>query len=176
MKKNLLFVAVLICCTVAAQASAAPAPPIDAAALAAYAHGNGAISGSVRFDGATQAVCAPDIPYVAWYVQKLKSAGPHQYDPQMIPYTHAVPIRKDRTFSCVGVAPGRYLVWVEGYTAGFPGPITESRQLEDPISGQVTPGYSTVSYGLGGSGPGQSLVGPEHVVSPEPERRALHSK
>ncbi len=150
-----------------AQAAENSAPPIDVPALQAYAHGNGTISGSTRLGGAVQAVCAPDIPYVAWYVEKRKRWGwgdYRDYDSQLIPYTHRAQIAKDRTFTCQGLAPGRYLVWVEGYTPGFPGPITDSRQLEDPISGQVTPGYDTVSYGIGGSGPEQRLVGPEHVV------------
>ncbi len=103
-----------------------------------------------------------------WYVEKRKLSPAYvdyrDYDSRLIPYTHRAQISKDRTFTCEGLAPGRYLVWVEGYTPGFPGRITESRQREDSISGQVTPGYDTVSYGIGGSSPEQRLVGPEHVV------------
>jgi hypothetical protein len=164
MKKALLFVAALLCCTLAAEASTTPAPPIDTAALAAYAHGNGAVSGSVRFDGATQAVCAPDIPYVAWYVEEKKRGDASDYDSQLIPYTHHAWVAKDRTFTCQGLAPGSYLVWVEGYTRGFPESAIISRQPDDPVSGQMLPAYDANTVAIGGSGPEQSLVGPEHVV------------
>jgi hypothetical protein len=164
MKKALLVVAALLCCTLAAQASTAPAPPIDAAALAAYAHGSGTISGSVRFDGATQAVCAPDIPYVAWYVEARKRGDASDYDSHLIPYTHRAWVAKDRTFTCQGLAPGRYLVWVEGYTRGFPKSTIISRQPDDPVSGQMLPAYSASTVAIPGSDPEQSLVGPEHVV------------
>jgi hypothetical protein len=157
----------LIACAAPASAAQSAAPPIDSTALAPYAHGNGTVSGSVRFLGGIQAVCAPDIPYVAWYAEKAKrGATALAYDPQMIPYTHLASIRKDRRFTCEGLAPGRYLVWVEGYTQGFPGPIVVSRQKEDSVSGQTSPNYYSESYGTAGSGSEPFVVGPQQVVVP----------
>jgi len=141
-------------------------PPIDAAALAAYAHGNGAISGSTDFGGAVQAFCAPDIPYVAWYVERRKLIPNGGYDSRLSPYVHRVQLAKDRTFTCEGLASGRYSVWVEGYTPDFRiPPSSYSRQREDPISGQVDPNYYTVTWtGANQRGPDLLLVGPEHVT------------
>ena len=116
--------------------------------------------------GGVQAVCAPAIPYVAWYVEKFKTAPALRYDPQMIPYTHVAQIRKDRGFTCEGLAPGRYLVWVEGDTQSFSGPITESRPKEDSISGQISPNYYTETYGLAGAGSEPFVIGPQEVVVP----------
>ena len=155
----------MLCSVSVAQAS--PAPPIDAAALAAYAHGHGTISGSTDFGGAVDAFCAPDIPYIAWYVEERKRHWDYYsaYDSQLTPYTHHAQVAKDRTFTCEGLSSGRYLVWVEGYTPDFRSPpATYSRQREDSISGQVDPNYYTVTSGGGGSSPQLLLVGPEHVV------------
>lgn len=69
----------------ATAANAAQTPSaIDMAALQAYAPGTSAIS--IPFRGAV-AFCAPDIPYVTWYVGKLNDDNPPAYDPRMQPYT-----------------------------------------------------------------------------------------
>lgn len=162
MKRSLFLLVIAIASSGPALAGTT-APPIDTAALAAYARGNGTISGSVRFLGGVQAVCAPAIPYVAWYVEKLKTAPALTYDRQMIPFTHIVQIRKDRTFMCEGLAPGGYLVWVEGYTRGFPQSTIESRWLDDPISGQMLQTHDTATVAIGGADPQQSVVGPQQV-------------
>ncbi|HET9393349.1 MAG TPA: hypothetical protein VFO29_07525 [Candidatus Rubrimentiphilum sp.] len=107
------FLAALLCAT-AASAAQTP-PPIDMAALQAYAPGTSAIS--IPTWGAT-AFCAPDIPYVTWYVGKLNDDNPPAYDPRMQPYTHKaayVPAKRFGVsgFECTGLAPGRYIVWLE---------------------------------------------------------------
>jgi len=166
--KRLALLCVLIACAAPASAAQGAAPLIDAAALVAYAHGNGTISGSTDFGSAVQAFCAPDISYVAWYVDNTKRWGwtPGDYDSRLVPYTHRAAIGKDRTFTCQGLAPGRYLVWVEGYTPGFGGgdssTLTETRTKEDSISGQVS--QYDVRYVVVGSGSELELVGPEHVI------------
>ena len=109
MKKALLFVAVLLCCTLAAQASTAPAPPIDTAALAGFSYGNLTIAGTAKgYRGGTVA-CAPDIAYVEWYI--LTSARPQDYDSRLAPYTKVVWIHDDGSFACTDLGPGRYIVW-----------------------------------------------------------------
>lgn len=165
MKRSLFLFLIAITCAAPAFAGNTP-PPIDAAALTAYAHGNGTISGSTDFGGAVQAFCAPDIPYVAWYVERRKLSPNGDFDSRLTPYVHRARLAKDRTFTCEGLASGRYLVWVEGYTPDFRiPPSSSSRQREDPISGQVDPYYSTVTWtGNSQRGPDLLLVGPEHVV------------
>jgi hypothetical protein len=166
MKRSLVFFAAVIACAAPAFAGNT-APPIDAAALTAYAHGNGTISGSTDFGGAVQAFCAPDIPYVAWYVERRKLSPNGNYDSRLIPYVHRARLAKDRTFTCEGLASGRYLVWVEGHTPDFrfgpAGPIRVTRRVEDSISGQITE-YDTVTSGNNEPGPDLLLVGPEHVT------------
>ena len=158
---------VLIACAAPASAAQSAAPPIDTTALAAYAHGSGTIAGSVRFLGGVQAVCSPDIPYVEWYVQELKQRVVSlQYDSRMIAYTHLGQIKKDRTFTCSGLSAGPYLVWVEGYSESFGGPIVVSRPREDSISGQVSPNSYLETYGISGSISDPFVVGPQHVTVP----------
>jgi hypothetical protein len=163
--KRLALLCVLIACAAPAFAGNTP-PPIDAAALAAYAHGSGTISGSTGFGGAVQAFCAPDIPYVVWYVERRKLSPNDDYDSRLTPYVHRAQLAKDRTFTCEGLASGRYLVWVEGYAPDFRRPPSSySRQREDPISGQVDPYYYTVTWtGANQPGPDLILVGPERVT------------
>jgi hypothetical protein len=163
--KRLALLCVLIACAAPAFAGNT-APPIDAAGLAAYAHGNGTISGFTNFGGAVQAFCAPDIPYVAWYVERRKLSPNGNYDSRLTPYVHRAQLAKDRTFTCEGLASGRYLVWVEGYTPDFRiPPVSFCRQREDAISGQVDPCYYSVTWtGNSQPGPDLLLVGPEHVV------------
>jgi hypothetical protein len=123
MKQALLFVAALLCCTAAGQASPAPAPPIDAAALEAYHYGTGVISGKAGAYRGGYVSCAPDVAYVEWYVSSKTPAL--DYDSRLVPFTHVVWLNDDGTFACTGLGPGRYIIWAEsGRRVNGPSPPT----------------------------------------------------
>ena len=100
------------------------------AALQAYAPGTSAISIPFR---EARAFCAPDIPYVTWYVGKLNDDNPPAYDPRMQPYTRAAANMAPNPFvlpefECTGLAPGRYIVWLEN-----PRPPTDISGVTDAL-------------------------------------------
>src|SRR5438552_18826 len=107
-----VFVAALWCAS-AAGAAQNP-PPVNLAALQVYSRGNNSIAGTTHFSKEGTAYCAPDIPYVNWYVGQLNSPRRATYAGLLSPYTRTAPIGKDGTFTCTHVARGRYTVWIEG--------------------------------------------------------------
>lgn len=90
------------------------------AALQAYGPGTGTISASygegISYKTSVDVTCAPDIPYVAWYVSQLNSSTPAPYDQRLKPFTHTVhggPFFGHASFKCTGLAAGRYLAWIQ---------------------------------------------------------------
>jgi hypothetical protein len=100
----------LIACAAPAYAAQSAAPPIDPTSLLSYESGTGSISGHTAFPG--QAVCAPDIPYVNWFVSKLNDDTLQVFDARVKPYVRIVPVQH-LAFTCSALAPGRYIVWIE---------------------------------------------------------------
>ena len=103
-------VAALACASAVAAADNPPA--INLAALQAYSRGTGSIAGTTSYSKEGVAYCAPDVPYVNWYVGQLNSPRHPAY--LLSRYTRTSPIGKDGSFSCKNLARGRYVVWVEG--------------------------------------------------------------
>jgi hypothetical protein len=111
-----VFTVALLCAT-AASASQTP-PAIDMAALQAYGPGTGAITARYgsSYNTLVDLNCAPDIPYVAWYINQIGSSTPVPYDQRLKPFTrtiHAGTFFGHQAFQCTGLAPGRYVVWIE---------------------------------------------------------------
>ena len=134
-------VAVLACASAVAAADNPPA--INLAALQAYARGTGSIAGSTSFSKEGIAYCAPDVPYVNWYVGQLNS--PHRPSYLLSRYTRTSPIGKDGAFTCKNLARGRYIVWVEG-----------DRRVGGEFSGQPT---------VSETNPNGQMVGPGETTS-----------
>ncbi|HET9393348.1 MAG TPA: hypothetical protein VFO29_07520 [Candidatus Rubrimentiphilum sp.] len=187
-----VFLATLLCVT-AASAAQTPAPPVDMAALQAYAPGTGTISvgygeGS-SYKTSVDVTCAPDIPYVAWYLNQLANSAPVTYDPRLKPYTrtvHSGPFFGHNSFQCTGLAAGRYLVWLD-YTVtqnpsfsapssaqnmnGAP-PVVETNGEISPLSASRQIAYQNIGSAPQGSGgtfrwrkaPQEIVVGPGATV------------
>lgn len=174
MKRLALFV--LIVGAAPAYAAQSAAPPIDPSTLPSYQSGTGSISGHTAFTG--QAVCAPDIPYVNWFASKLNDDTLPVFDARVKPYVRIVPIQRF-AFTCAGLAPGRYIVWIESpvysespwdafaQTSNVRGPQTN---IPDRVTGEDGPAqYQT---GFSGALPGMTerikitrlRVRPQHVL------------
>jgi hypothetical protein len=165
-------VAAIACASAVAAADTPPA--INLAALQAYARGTGSIAGSTSFSKEGTAYCAPDIPYVNWYVGQLNSPRRPAY--LLTRYTRTSPIGKDGTFRCTNLARGRYLVWVEGdrrIGGEFSGQPTASET--NPNGQMVGPGETSgdkagtnVNKNAFGSDSASTMArfyaGPKHVV------------
>jgi hypothetical protein len=107
------FVLALGCLSVAVAATQSPPPPIEPSTLQAYTHGTGAIAGTATAFHNGGALCAPDIPYVAWFVNETQLGNHPRYDDRLQPYTHNAQVALDGRFTCTDLAPGRYIVWLE---------------------------------------------------------------
>jgi hypothetical protein len=144
-----VFIAALACATIASAAQAPP--PIDMAALQAYAPGTGVISGYSYFPA--MAFCAPDIPYVTWYVGKLNDDNPPAYDQRMQPYTRTAEYAA-HGFECTGLSPGRYIVWLENPRARMNYPAAVTVGALQPI-GVLGPQTNIPNHVTGEDGPAQ---------------------
>ena len=127
------FVLVLGCLSVAA-ATQSPPPPIEALTLQAYTHGPGAIAGTATFFRNGGALCAPDIPYVAWFVNETQLGNHPRYDDRLQPYTHNAQVALDGTFTCSNLSPGRYIVWLETVTPADPFRTSSTGQPPQVVS------------------------------------------
>lgn len=135
-------IAVLVC---AGTAGAATNPPaINLAVLQAYGSGPNSIAGTTKFSKEGTAFCAPDVPYVNWYVGQLNSPRRPAY--MLSRYTRTAAIGKDGTFRCANLARGRYVVWIEG-----------DRRVGGDFSGQPVGSETNASGQV--VGPGE--MGPE---------------
>jgi hypothetical protein len=118
--------AVLIC--LGATGSQNP-PVIDAGALNAFSHGPGSIAATIKRydrDADLRAFCAPDVPYFEWYVAQRGLPTSVKLDARVKPFVREPSIEIVRTidpnvglelqgrFTCSDLAPGAYLVWLEG--------------------------------------------------------------
>jgi hypothetical protein len=136
------FVLVLGSLSVAA-ATQSPPPAIEPLTLQPYTRGTGAIAGTATFFRNGGALCAPDIPYVAWFVNESQLGNHPRYDDRLQPYTHNAQVALDGTFTCAGLSPGRYIVWFETLSPADP--------IRSPMS-------------LPGVLPPQTFSLPQHVV------------
>lgn len=108
------FVLALGCLSTAAAAPPqSPPPPIEASTLQTYTRGPGAIAGTAAFFRNGGALCAPDIPYVAWFVNETQLGNHPRYNDLLQPYTRNAQVALDGTFTCTNLSPGRYIVWLE---------------------------------------------------------------
>jgi hypothetical protein len=137
------FLAAALCAFGSAAAIQSPPPPIEPLTLQAYTHGTGAIAGTATAFRNGGALCAPDIPYVAWFVNESQLGNHPRYDDRLQPYTHNAQVALDGTFTCSGLSPGRYIVWFETVS-----PV-------DPIRSAIA---------LSGVQPPQIFSLPRHVV------------
>jgi hypothetical protein len=153
-------VAALVC---ACPVSAAESPPaINLAVMQSYSGGTSAIAGSTSFSKEGTAYCAPDVPYVNWYVSQLNSPRRPQY--LLSRYTRTAPVGKDGSFTCGNLARGRYVVWIEGdrrAAADFSG-----QPVSDEVSSDKGPmNVTKVSYGSdSASNSARFFTAPKHVV------------
>jgi hypothetical protein len=151
--KRLALLCVLIACAAPASAAPSAAPPIDPTALQSYARGVGFISGSTSFPG--EAVCAPDIPYVNWFVSRLNDDTLPIFDARVKPYVRVVPIQRF-AFTCADLAPGRYIVWIESpvdpSNASEPLAGTDVRGPQTNIPNRITGDDGPAQYQAGYSG------------------------
>jgi opacity protein-like surface antigen len=139
-------VAALACASAVAAADNPPA--INLAALQAYTRGTASIAGTTSFSKEGTAYCAPDVPYVNWYVGQLNSPRHPAY--LLGRYTRTSPVGKDGTFTCKNLARGRYVVWIEG-----------DRRVGGEFSGQPTSSETN---------PNGQMVGPGETSSDKPDR------
>jgi hypothetical protein len=165
-------IAVLVSASVAVAAENPPA--INLAALQAYAQGGNSIAGTTKFSKEGTAYCAPDVPYVNWYVGQLNSPRRPEY--LLSRYTRTSAIGKDGTFRCTGLARGRYVVWIEGdrrIGGDFSGqPVSSETNASGQVvgPGEMGPGKSATNlsknaYGSdSASNMARFFTGPQHVV------------
>lgn len=159
----------------ASVATAAENPPaINLAVLQAYGQGPNSIAGSTKFSKEGTAYCAPDVPYVNWYVAQLNSPRRPTY--MLSRYTRTAAIGKDGTFRCTGLARGRYVVWIEGdrrVGGDFSGqPVSSETNASGQVvgPGETGPDKSTanVSKNAYGSDSASNMArffaGPQHIV------------
>jgi len=149
-------------------------PAINLAVLQAYSRGTNSIAGTTKFSKEGTAYCAPDVPYVNWYVGQLNSPRRPAY--LLSRYTRTAAIGKDGTFSCTGLARGRYVVWIEGdrcIGGNFSGqPVSSETNASGQVvgPGEMGPdkGTSNVSKNAFGSDSASNtarfFAGPQHVV------------
>lgn len=161
MKHFLSAFAVTLCCL---GAGSSQAPPIDFGALRSLGGGTSAIAGITHFYPAL-AVCAPDIPYVEWYINKLGDESAPKYDRGLVPFTREVPVPVSGAFTCTGLSPGRYVIWIENLPPNFAvrgGPVT--------VAGPDTnvPNHVTME-----DGPAQPQVGFSGELPPMTEKFRL---
>ena len=153
-------VAALACASAVAAADTPPA--INLAALQAYARGTGSIAGSTSFSKEGTAYCAPDVPYVNWYVGQLNS--PHRPAYLLTRYTRTSPIGKDGAFRCANLARGRYLVWVEG-DRRIGGDFSGQPTAEEASGDKAPTNMSKNAFGSdSASNTARFYAGPKHVV------------
>ncbi|HET9393347.1 MAG TPA: hypothetical protein VFO29_07515 [Candidatus Rubrimentiphilum sp.] len=88
--------------------------------MQAYTHGPGAIAGTATFFRNGGALCAPDIPYVAWFVNEIQLGNHPRYNDLLQPYTRNAQVALDGTFTCTNLSPGKYIVWLETATPADP--------------------------------------------------------
>ena len=126
------FLLAALCAYGSAAATQSPPPPIEASTLQSYTHGPGAIAGTAAFFRNGGALCAPDIPYIAWYVNERSLGHQPRYDERLQPYTHNAQVALDGTFACSNLSPGRYIVWLETAAPADPFRISVSSPGEPP--------------------------------------------
>jgi hypothetical protein len=137
-------IAVLVSASVAVAAENPPGHQFTV--LQAYDQGTNSIAGATKFSKEGTAYCAPDVPYVNWYVGQLNSPRHPAY--LLSRYTRMSAIGKDGTFRCTGLARGRYVVWIEG-----------DRRVGGDFSGQPVSSDTNASgqvVGTGEMGPDKS--------------------
>jgi hypothetical protein len=149
-------------------------PAINLAVLQAYSRGGNSITGTTKFSKEGTAYCAPDVPYVNWYVGQLNSPRRPAY--LLGRYTRTAAIGKDGTFNCTGLARGRYVVWIEGdrrVGGDFSGqPVSSETNASGQVvgPGQMGPDKSTSNltknaYGSdSASNMARFFAGPQHVM------------
>ena len=168
-----IFVATVWCASIASAAQ--NPPPVNLAVLQGYSRGNSSIVGTTHFSKEGTAYCAPDIPYVNWYVSQLNSPRRAMYDGLLSRYTRTASIGKDGMFTCTNVARGRYIVWIEGNRriggefAADPVEHDASVSTTGQVTGTTTAGTSTnavrAAYGSdSASGMAGFFAGPKHVM------------
>jgi hypothetical protein len=116
--------------------------------LQAYSQGPNSIAGTTKFSKEGTAYCAPDVPYVNWYVGQLNSSRRPEY--LLSRYTRTATIGKDGAFRCTNLARGRYVVWIEG-----------DRRVGGDFSGQPVGSETNASgqvVGPGDMGPDRSTT------------------
>ncbi len=149
-------------------------PAINLAVLQAYSQGPNSIAGTTKFSKEGTAYCAPDVPYVNWYVGQLNSPRRPAY--LLSRYTRTAAIGKDGTFRCTALARGRYVVWIEGdrrVGGDFSGqPVSSETNASGQVvgPGEMGPDKSTTNlsknaYGSdSASNMARFFAGPQHVV------------
>jgi len=168
-----VFVATVWCAS-AASAAQNP-PPVNLAVLQGYSRGSNSIVGTTHFSKEGTAYCAPDIPYVNWYVAQLNSPRRPAYAVLLSRYTRTAPIGKDGTFTCANVARGRYTVWIEGQRRVGGGFVADPVVRDEAMNstGQVSGTTNTAAARNGDkavlgsdsvSGTVPFFAGPKHVV------------
>src|SRR5437763_95865 len=131
-----------------ARSSAAQTPPpVNLAVLQGYSRGSNSIVGTTHFSKEGTAYCAPDVPYVNWYVAQLNSPRRPAYAVLLSRYTRTAPIGKDGTFTCTNIARGRYTVWIEGERRVGGGFVADPVVRDDAMNstGQVSETTTTAA-------------------------------